>query len=139
MITLLGSVLLVAAMPQAGAVMQPTEAVALADARRGRGVTGTFEMKVAAAQRTREALYLNSNADYRSPDDLTFRLTPQAARKLQEKLGAAPETALVGRTVRVKGMLKLMPIVNVINGTPRSYNRFQHEVSVRSLSNLTVE
>lgn len=107
---LLVSLLLAVAALQADTVLQPAAAIARANATPSRCVNATFEMKVAIAART-----------------------------LPEKLGADPAMALIGRTVGAKGSLRLVPIVNTINGTTRSYNRVQHGVLVRSPDKLTVE
>jgi hypothetical protein len=135
---LLGAVLLAIAGPQAATVLQPAEAIARADAARGRSVSGTFAMKVAVVGESAKGLYLNDTADLRSPTNVTFRLTPFAARKLKEKLGTALGRALIGRIVQVRGVLRPAPIVNTTNGTDRSDNRVQYEVVVDSLDNLTI-
>lgn len=117
----------------------PAEAIALADAHPERSTRGVYRMTVAAAERNPNALYLNSSADYRAPDDVTFRLTPSAARTLEKRLGAPPEVALIGKTVTVHGDIRAVPIVNSFGGQPRSFNRYQHSVLVREASQLTVE
>jgi hypothetical protein len=117
----------------------PAEAIALADADSQRGVSGVYRMKVAAAARGVNAVYLNSSADYRAPDDLTFHLTLRAAKTLEKRLGAKPEVALLGKTVIVRGVVKAVPIANTVAGRPASFNRYQHSVLVEAADQLTVE
>ena len=117
----------------------PAEAIAIADAHPKRGTDGVFAMKVVAAERRPNALYLNSSADYRAPDDVTFHLTPSAAKTLEKRLGSKPETALIGKTVTVRGEIRRVPIANMLGGRPRSLNRYQHTVLVREANAVTVE
>ncbi|MDO6416524.1 hypothetical protein Q4F19_19230 [Sphingomonas sp. BIUV-7] len=120
-------------------LLEPADAIALADVHRERGSPGTFKMKVAAAERTPYALYLNSSVDYRSPDDVTFHLTPSAAKTLEKRLGAKPEVALIGKTVTVSGEIRAVPIANTVNGQARSLNRYQHTVLVREAARLAIQ
>jgi hypothetical protein len=117
----------------------PSETIALADKHPKRGTEGVFVMKVVAAERHPNALYLNSSADYRAPDDVTFHFTPSAAKTLEKRLGAKPETALIGRTVTVRGEVKAVPIANLVGGRPRSLNRYQHTVLVRQANQVIVQ
>lgn len=96
-------------------------------------------MTVVAAERRRNALYLNSSEDYRAPDNMTIQLSPAAARNLAKRLGAEPETALIGKTVTVRGEIRAVPIVNMVNGRPQTFNRLQHTVMIRKASELTVQ
>ena len=95
-------------------------------------------MTVAAADRTPYALYLNSSADYRAPEDVTFHLTARAAKTLEKRLGSKPETALLGKRVVVRGDIRAVPIANTVAGRPRSLNRYQHTVLVTQADQLTV-
>jgi hypothetical protein len=104
----------------------PSETIALADKHPERGTEGVFVMKVVAAERRPNALYLNSSASYRAPDDVTFHFTPSAAKTLE-------------KTVTVRGEVKAVPIANTVGGRPRSLNRYQHTVLVRQANQVTVQ
>jgi hypothetical protein len=121
------------------AAKTPAEAIAIVDARPNNGIKGVYEMKVVAAERRPNALYLNSSADYRSSDDVTFRLTPLAAKSLEKRLGAKPEVALIGKTVTVRGEIQNVPIANVIGGQQKSFNRYQHTVLIQDANQLSIQ
>lgn len=122
---------------QAAVPMQPPEAVALIDAHRF--TRAVFQMTVAAGGRDAVAVYLNSSPDYRAPDDLTFRLSKSVAKKLEERLGAKPEIALVGQTITVRGTGKAVMIVNTSHGQPVGFNRYQHTVLVNHIDQLSIQ
>lgn len=132
------SMLLIAALPQAVVALPPEQAIARADAEPEKGVSGIFEMTVALIVRTSDALYLNSSMDISSPGNLVVRLAPDVAHQLERKLGGRVGQALIGRTVRVKGTLKRVPIVSTSKGTVRNPGPVGHEVRIVSLSNLAV-
>lgn len=121
------------------AALPPAAAIALVEAHPRRAVTGVFVMTVRQAERRPNALYLNSSPDYRAPDDVTFHFTPSAAKRLEQRLGAKPEVALLGKSVTVHGEIRLMPIVNTVGGQPHSFNRYQHTVLVRDRDPVEVE
>ena len=139
MIALIGLVMATVTAASAAGPLNPAEAIALAEAHSNRGTTGVFQMKVAAAERRPNALYLNSVADYRSPDDVTFNITPIVAKMLEKRLGSKPETALIGKNVTVRGELKLLPVADMLAGRPHSLNRYQHTVFVRDASQIVIQ
>ncbi|GGE96300.1 hypothetical protein [Sphingomonas prati] len=139
MIILTALALAATSVPQDMVPKSPAEAIAIANAHPERGTTGVFAMNVAAAERRPNALYLNSTSDYRSPDNVTFHLTPAAAKSLEKRLGAKPETMLIGKRVTVRGQIRNVPIANTVSGRPHSMNRYQHSVLVREASQVTVQ
>ena len=136
---MIGMVALALAAQGAPTPKSAQEAVALADAHRGRRITGVYRVTIAAAARSAEGVFLNSAQDYRAPDALTVELTMPAAPEQAKRLGAKPETVLVGRTVIVRGAVEAVPIVNLFAGRPRSFNRYQHRILVRDPVQMTVE
>jgi hypothetical protein len=110
-------------------VYTPAEAVALAKSTPA-GRSGRFEMMVASTGKTPNGVFLNSTADYRGDDNLTFRLRPIVADLLAKRYGAPMETYLKGKRVVIDGKVVEKPIANMVSGQPRSLNRFQHEVDV---------
>ena len=115
--------------------MPPPVAVALADAAH-HPQRGRFEMMVAAAGENNGTTYLNSEADYRSPTDLTFELKPNVVRSLTKRFGEAPASFLRGRRVVVDGVVGRKLIVNVVHGRPVSANRWQHTVRVQQAAQI---
>lgn len=111
-------------------VLGPAEAIAAADTARD-GFHGRFAIEVLTTGKLREATYLNSTEDYRSPDVLTFRLAPNVAGVLTKRYGVPAEQYLKGKRVIVEGIARRRMIVNREYGRVRSFNRWTHEVYVR--------
>jgi hypothetical protein len=140
MIAVIVSLLMTAGSAQDAAAIPngPAEAIKMADAHPERGTAGMFRMKVVAVERTPYALYLNSNADYRSPDDLTFHIKPAAAHALEKRFGVKPEDFFRSKTVTVKGEVRAVPIVNTLAGRPHDLNRYQHSVVIARADQVIV-
>lgn len=109
--------------------MEPPEAIALADSAR-RGKTGRFAMTVAATGRAGGGVFLNSTPDYRAPDDLSFRLSPNVTAALRRRYGQPPETFLRGKHVVVDGTIRRELIANRVNPHLATFNRWQHTVRI---------
>jgi hypothetical protein len=109
----------------------PAEAVAMAEAARpAQGEHGRFRMTVAATGQVGGATFLNSAPDYRAPDDLSLRLSPNVVKALTRRYGEAPLTYLRGRTVTVDGVVRREMIVDADHNRPIGFNRWQHTVRV---------
>lgn len=116
-------------------VLEAPQAIATADAR-PRGYHGRFVMTVLGTGKERKATYLNSAADYRSPESLTFRLAPNVAGVLTKRYGAPAEQYLKGKRVTVEGIVRRQMIVNTKYGRTQSFNRWGHEVYIRLPSQI---
>jgi hypothetical protein len=110
-------------------IYSPAEAIALAKSTSA-GRSGRFEMVVASTGKTPNGTFLNSTADYRGDDNLTFRLRPIVADILAKRYGAPMDVFLKGKHVVVDGKVVDRPIANMVVGRARSLNRYQHEVDV---------
>jgi hypothetical protein len=117
-----------------GPAIAPAQAIAMADAAKPqRGAEGRFVMQVAATGRVGGAIFLNSSDDYRAPDDLSFRLSPNVVAVLTRQYGESPETYFRGKTITVDGTVRRVLIVNRDDYFPRhilSANRWQHMVRI---------
>jgi hypothetical protein len=115
-------------------VIAPPQAIAMADSAKPRiGATGRFVIQVAATGRVGGAIFLNSSSDYRAPDDLSFRLSPNVVAELTRHYGESPETYLRNRSVTVNGTVRRELIVNRDDYFPKhivSANRWQHIVRI---------
>ncbi len=111
-------------------VLDPSQAIAAADARRD-GFHGRFVMTVLSTGASRSATYLNATADYRAPDALTFRLAPNVAAAMEKRFGAPATDYFKGKRVTVEGIVQRRMIVNSQYGSAKSFNRWTHEVYVR--------
>jgi hypothetical protein len=100
----LASLSIAAAGPaQEPARMGPREAIVVAADAAPRVVPGVFAMRVAATGRIGPRVYLNSEADYRDQRNLTIAIEPWAARQLARRYRGAPERALRGHAIEVRG------------------------------------
>ncbi len=122
------------AAPPSPTLIQPDQAIALANAASPRtGAAGRFTMRVATTGRVGGALILNSSSDYRAPDDLSFRLSPNVVAALVRRYGASPEDALRGRTVVIDGTVRRQLIIDRDDYFPDHVlgaDRWQHTVRI---------
>lgn len=114
------------------------QAVQLAAAAAPRAVPGVFALQVQATG-TRDNTYLNSERDYRDQRNLTTAITPEAARQLQDRLGANPVVALKGKRILVRGAAVRTTIVFVAGGKPTDTYYFQTHVNVTESSQIEVQ
>lgn len=116
-------------------VLEPSQAIIAADAA-PKGRHGRFVMTVMATGKERKATYLNSSEDYRSPDNVTFRLAPNVAGVLTKRYGSPAEQFLKGKRVTVEGIVERRMVVNTEYGRTKSFNRWAHQVYVRLPSQI---
>lgn len=109
--------------------ISPYQAIHLAAEDPSRGVTGIFEFTVRGTGRDR-FVYLNSEEDYRDQRCLTAVLTRGVAATLGRTLGAAPDMALIGKTIRVQGTAKRVRIDFISDGSPTGRYYYQTHISV---------
>jgi hypothetical protein len=112
-------------------VTGPQDAIVMADAANA-GHAGRFAMTVASVGHVRGEVFLNSSADYRAPDDLTFRLSPNVVSGFRKEFGQSPETYFLGKHVVMDGTVRRVLIVNTDDYFHRvvSANRWQHMVRI---------
>lgn len=116
-------------------IYSPAEAISLAKSAPA-GRSGRYEMVVVSTGKTPNGVFLNSTADYRGDDNLTFRVRPIVAAILAKRYGAPLERYLIGKHIVVEGKVVERPIANTLYGQARSLNRFQHEVDVDRVAQL---
>jgi hypothetical protein len=117
------------------ATLEAPDAVALADASRG-GKIGRFAMTVANTDKIGTIVFLNSTADYRAPDDLSFRISPNVVKTLTRRYGETPETYFRNKRVVVDGTIRREMIVNKDYGRTVGFNRWQHTVRILQASQI---
>lgn len=93
-------------------------------------------MAVLATGKERKATYLNSSEDYRSTDNVTFRLAPNVAGMLTKRYGGPTEQYPRGRRVTVEGIVERRMVVNTKYGRTTSFNRWTHEVYIQLRSQI---
>jgi hypothetical protein len=103
------------------------------------GVAGVFEMVVRATGRQDRYIYLNSEADYRDPRNLTIAIAPAEERALAERLGAPVEAVVLRKTIAVRGIARKTRIDFIADGRPTGKYYFQTHLKLASARDLTVE
>ena len=117
--------------------LSPAQAVINA-AEMPEGVGGVFEMVVRATGRQRGFLYLNSEADYRDPRNLSIVVAPGPEAALAERLGRPVEAAVLRRVIAVRGVARKTRIDFTSNGRPTGKYYYQTHLRLRSARDLTV-
>jgi len=118
---------------------KPMQAVQLAAAAAPRAVPGVFALQVQATGTRDNRTYLNSERDYRDQRHLTTAITPEAARQLQDRLGANPVVALKGKRILVRGAAVRTTIFFMAGGKPTDTYYFQTHVNVTESSQIEVQ
>lgn len=102
------------------------------------GVGGVFEMVVRATGRQGGRLFLNSEADYRDPRNLTIVITPVEEEALRVRLGGPVETAILKKVIAVRGIARKTRIDFVTDGLPTGKYYFQTHLKLRSARDMTI-
>lgn len=103
------------------------------------GVGGVFEMVVRATGRQGGRLFLNSEADYRDPRNLTIVVTPAEEEALRVRLGGPVETAILKKVIAVRGIARKTRIDFVTDGLPTGKYYFQTHLKLRSARDMTIQ
>jgi hypothetical protein len=84
----------------------PAQAVQMAAKAGPKGVRGTFVMQVAGTGKSHGHVFLNSDADYHDPGNLSVNIAPWIVGRLQSRFGAPPETFFEGKQIVVRGTVR---------------------------------
>jgi len=90
--------------------LNPTQAISRAAAASPKPVRALFQFKVQSAAKSRDGFYLDSEKDFRSAANLGVAIRASAMPGLTQKYGADLKAALVGKTVRLIGQVKRVPV-----------------------------
>jgi tetratricopeptide (TPR) repeat protein len=125
-----------------GPVFSPVEGVLLASEFAPDWVPGVFVLKVQGSGRGRgkEAgqVFLNSEADYRDPRNITVRFTPKAATAFRDKHGVDPDAQLNGKFVLVYGYARQVRIDFMQSGVPSGKYYFQTHIAVTDPDQVSI-
>ncbi|MFZ5746878.1 MAG: hypothetical protein ACOY45_04375 [Pseudomonadota bacterium] len=127
-----------AAHAQSTPAWTPAQAISAAAASSGGEVEGTVEFQVVSTGASGFSYFLNSEADYRSPANLSVEIQASAANALRARYNAEPSDALDGKRVRVRGIVHRVPIPrrDPKPGEPDHY--YQTRVDVQSADQITI-
>lgn len=118
--------------------LSPAQAVMNAAEMPG-GVGGVFEMVVRASGRQDGLLYLNSEADYRDPRNLTIVVAPAEEEALSVRLGGPVQTTILRKVIAVRGIARKTRINFISDGRPTGKYYFQTHLKLRSARDMTIE
>jgi hypothetical protein len=114
----------VAAARQPLPILTPAQAISRAAAASPKPVRAVFQFKVQSAAKSRDGFYLNSHADFRSPDNLAVANRASAMPALTRKYGADLKATLAGKTIKVIGQARRVAV-----GRTRTATATQVEVT----------
>ena len=104
--------------------LTPEQAVGRAAAQSPKPIRAVFEFKVANAAKSRDGFYLDSERNFRSPQNLGVAIRGSAIPALTKKYGADLKSAFVGKTVKIIGEVRRLSV-----GKNRSATATQLEVT----------
>lgn len=91
-------------------ILTPAQAIGQAAAAAPKPVRALFQFRVQSAARARGGYYLDSEKDFRSPQNLGVAIRASAMPGLSQKYGADLKTALIGKTVKIIGQVKRVSV-----------------------------
>jgi hypothetical protein len=126
-----------AANPPIPGTLSPADAIKGTAADPQLGKSGSFAMLVRGTGKSHGHVFLNSEADYRDPRNLSVDIDISAAKLLARELGSAPDEYYKDKWIVVRGTARRVPIIVTDNKGPLG-KYFQTHVPVRLPSQITV-
>ena len=90
--------------------LNPAQAISRAAAAAPKPVRALFQFKVQSAAKTRGGYYLDSEKDFRSAANLGVAIKASAMPGLTKKYGDDLKGAFVGKTIKLIGQVRRMPV-----------------------------
>jgi len=90
--------------------LTPAQAISRAGAASPKPVRAVFEFKVASAAKGGTGCYLDSERNFRSPQNLGVAIRASAMPALTKKYGSDLKAAFVGKTVKVIGEVRRLMV-----------------------------
>ncbi len=109
-----------------------------ADRRFPEGVRGTFQIPIKASGTIRGTVFLNSDEDYRHPENITLALSPAIIDALSTTYGSSPDKFFINKTVEVKGNVKRIKTYFYKNGKRTKKYYFQTHIKVTEVDQIRV-
>ena len=104
--------------------LTPAQAISRAAAGAPAPVRALFQFRVQNAAKSRDGYYLDSEKDFRSPSNLGVVIRASAMPGLTKKYGPDLKSALLGKTVKLIGQVRRVPV-----GKDRAATATQVEVT----------
>ena len=90
--------------------LTPAQAISRAATASPKPVRALFQFKVQSAAKSRGGYYLDSEKDFRSPQNLGVAIKASAMPGLTKKYGPDLKAALVGKTVKIIGQVQRVSV-----------------------------
>jgi hypothetical protein len=90
--------------------LTPAQAISRAASASPKPVRAVFQFKVQNAAKSRDGFYLDSEKDFRSAANLGVAIKASAMPGLTAKFGADLKSAFVGKTVKLIGQVRRVPV-----------------------------
>jgi hypothetical protein len=90
--------------------LTPAQAISRAASSAPNTVRAVFQFKVQNAAKSRDGFYLDSEKDFRSAANLGVAIKASAMPGLTTKYGADLKSAFVGKTVKLIGQVRRVPV-----------------------------
>jgi hypothetical protein len=90
--------------------LSPAQAISRAAAASSKPVRAIFQFKVASAAKSRGGYYLDSEKDFHSAANLGVSIRASAMAGLTKKYGDDLKAALVGKTIKLIGQVRRVPV-----------------------------
>lgn len=90
--------------------LSPAQAISGAAAASPKSVRAVFEFRVQSAAKSRDGYYLDSEKNFRSPENLGVAIRASAMADLTKKYGADLRSAFVGKTVKLIGEVRRIAV-----------------------------
>ena len=97
--------------------LTPAQAISRAAAASPRPVRALFQFKVQSAAKSRAGYYLDSEKDFRSSANLGVAIKASAMPGLTRKYGGDLKAVFVGKTIKLIGQVKRLPVGRGGNAT----------------------
>jgi hypothetical protein len=91
-------------------ILSPAEAISRAASAAPKPVRALFQFKVLNAAKSRDGFYLDSAKDFHSAANLGVAIRASAIPGLTKKFGDDLKAAFVGKTIRLIGQVRRMPV-----------------------------
>lgn len=111
-------------------LIDPEKAIHEANAQAPALIPGHFALRVQAAGRQEDRIFLNSETDYRDQRNLTIAIEPAAIAALAARYGAPPDQFFLGKNIVVDGAAQRVKITFFASGRPTGKYYYQTHVVV---------
>ncbi|WP_218311571.1 hypothetical protein [Alteromonas antoniana] len=101
-------------------------------------IDGSYTLKVVATGQQRNAVFLNTQEDYRDPRNITIALSPKLAKAFYSQHQQQPQDYFKGKTIAVSGELKQVEILFLKDGRPSGKYYYQTHVRPGSLDDIRI-